>query len=183
MNSRGFNLLEVMVAMTVLGIGLIGTAPLLSWAIQRGAVARSQTHAQQLASELLEGLRTELRFDAEGRSPGSAGFGDGWRARVLPHEVKEPGAPAAGCVNGICCQLPGKDDGVRYHYGPLAFTREGWPFYACYALKRAATADPRGKGRRGMPDGSAEAHVKVLWRDARNGWSSLTLGDLLLAGN
>jgi len=151
--------------------------PLVDYAIRRGTEGRQLTAAQLLAGEILEGLRNELRYDAAAATTVALGAADAWQYDVLPHAVRAAGAAAGG---GADCQAAG-DDGVAYDYGPYAFAREGNTFYACYSLRQATAADPRGNARVGMPAGSAAAVVRVLWRGTR-GWASWAASDLLLPG-
>jgi len=181
MRARGFSLIEVMVGMAILTLVMLGTMPLIAYAIRRGSEGRQLTVAQQLAGEILEHLRNEVRYDAGASTSASASLGTAWDYDVLPHEVKAAGAAAAPCSGGICCQPDGLDDGVTYHYGPYAFAREGNTYYACYGLQAAATTDPKGNARTGVAAGSAEAIVRVLWRGT-GGWSSWVVGDLLQPG-
>ena len=180
--ARGFSLIEVMVAMAIGTLAMIGAMQLIGYAIHRGAEGRQLTVARQLAGALLEGLRNELRYDPASSSAAVADPGDVWKADVLPHEVKDAAASAAAPAGDVSCQPAGKDDGVTYHYGPFSYAREGNTFYACYALRQAAAADPKGNDRVGVPTGSAEAIIRVLWRDARGGWATWSVGDLLLRG-
>lgn len=182
MKNRGFNLIEVMVAMAVLGVGLVGVAPLVVYAINRSVQARHVTAAQEIGGEVLEALRTELRYDAAGKSKGNASYHSAWKQNVLPHEVKAKGSAAAACEGEVCCQPAGKNDGVTYHYGPYAFAREGQTYWACYGLQKVDKKDPKGKDRLGVPEESAEAAIRVLWRGADGGWGSWSVGALLLDG-
>ena len=177
--SRGFSLLETLIGMAILTIVMVGTMPLVDYAMRRGTEGRRLTAAQQLAGELLEGLRNELRYDPGAATTVALTHATAWQYDVLPHAVKQASAPASPASGGVDCQLGG--DGVTYHYGPYAFAREGNTFYACYALRRAAATDPRGNQRTGMPAGAADAIVRILWRDTR-GWSSWAVGDLLYPG-
>lgn len=181
--ASGFSLIEVMVAMAIGTLAILGTMQLIGYAIHRGAEGRQLTAARQLAGELLEILRNEVRYDPSSASAGDADFEDAWSADILPHEVKDDAAAAAGTAGGVSCQPTGMDDGVTYHYGPYSFAREGNTFYACYALREAAAKDPKDNDRVGIPTGSAEAIIRVLWRDTRGGWSTWAVGDLLVAGS
>lgn len=181
-HGRGFTLVEVLVAMTVLGLGLVLSAPLIAYAINRGTLARDLTAAQQLGTELLETLRSEIRFDAAAETASTATASTAWEANVLPHAVQPAGGAAAACVDGVCCQPADQDDGITYHYGPFAFAREGKRYWACYSLEQAAANDAGGKPRIGVPAGSADAAVRVLWRDGLGGWRSWSVGALLLDG-
>jgi len=55
---RGMSLLEVLVAMTVLAIGLLGMAALLGKAMQYNHGAQARTQAVLLASDMVERVRT-----------------------------------------------------------------------------------------------------------------------------
>jgi prepilin-type N-terminal cleavage/methylation domain-containing protein len=177
MNRRGFTLIEVMVAMACLAIGLAATIPLLGLAIDRGSHARKLTTAQQLAVEVTERLRTEIRFDATAESSPAFSADTAWKFDTLPHEVA-PAAPVATAA----CQPAGLDDGITYDYGPFPFQREGSTYLVCYELNVAGTMDAQGNHRIGIPANSAEVRVRVLWRAAGGGWSSWSLSDLLHAG-
>ncbi len=177
--ARGFTLLEVLIAGAILTIVMIGTMPLIAYAIRRGSDGRQITVAQQLAGEILEGLRNEVRYDPAASSAGNATFDSAWSAAVLPHAIQTGAGTPAPAAGGVDCQA---GDGVVFHYGPYPFAREGNTFYACYALRSAAATDPRGNTRLGVPAGAAEAIVRVLWRNATGSWSSWSVGDLLHPG-
>lgn len=182
MKTRGFSLVEVLVAMAILTGGLLGTVALMSRAITTSALGRQVTVAQQLAVDLLEQLRNEVRFDS-GNGAGATPDEDAvWQAPVLPHEIMPADAAPAECVDGVCCQPPGLDDGITYHYGPYPFRREGNLYYACYSLQQAAANDPRGNPRVGIPAASADTMIRILWRTSDSGWRSWAIGDLLMGG-
>lgn len=177
MNSRGFSLIEVMVAMAVAAIGMAATIPLLALAIDRGSHARKLTTAQQLGVEVIERLRAEIRFDATAESSPTFVAADAWKFDALPHAIA-PAAPTATAE----CQPAGQDDGIVYDYGPYPFQREGSTFLVCYELNVAGTTDAQGNNRIGIPVNSAEVRIRVLWRRAGGGWSSWSLSDILHAG-
>lgn len=182
MSRRGFSLVEVLVAMAILAGGLLGTVGLITKAITRGAHGRQVTVAQQLGMDLLEQLRNEVRFDSGNTSASNPEPDAVWKAQVLPHEILPVGSAGAECADDVCCQLPDQDDGVAYQYGPYPFRREGNLFYACYSLQQVQANDPMGNARVGIPTGSAEAIVRILWRSSETGWRSWTVGDLLIRG-
>lgn len=177
MRARGFTLIEVMVAMAVLAVGIAATLPLMKLSIERGTEARKLTTAQQLAVEVAERLRTELRFDALAESSPAFDAATAWKADVLPHDV-DPATPGATTA----CQPASLDDGVTYDYGPFPFQREGQTFLVCYELTEAGVQDAKGNNRIGIPVNSAEVRIRVLWRGAGGGWTSWSLSDILHAG-
>ncbi len=167
---RGFSMIEVMVAMAVLAIGLIATAPLLSMAIQRGNHARKVTAAQHLAQDLLDRLHAEVRYDGSvttATNPTLAAA-DAWKFDVLPHL---PGVD----TDHADCQLAG-EDGIAYDYGPFEFVREEHKFSLCYDLESVVGAVPP------VPFGTMSVRIRVFWRNATGGWTAWSLSDLLVSG-
>jgi prepilin-type N-terminal cleavage/methylation domain-containing protein len=163
----GFSLIEVMVAMAVLVIGLLAMAPLVAQAIVSGSQARKSTAAQLLAQDILERLRAEIRYDGalQGEPVLSAGE---WKFDILPHTPDLNTNPAG-------CHLAG-DDGVEYDHGPFEFVREDQSFSVCYDLHAVTGAVPP------VPLGTMSVRIRVQWRHAAGGWSSFSLGDLLVSG-
>ena len=168
--ARGFTLIEVLVAMAVLAVGLLAMTPLVSLSIQRGTYARKLSSAQQLAQELMERLRVEIRYDAE---PAASAFtdADAWKYNVLPH------APGTDAV--AACQPAGQDDGFAYHYGPYVFTREDQQYRVCYSVTRI---DTNAAGFGNLSPKSVQVRMRVLWPSLENnGWSSWSMTDLLVS--
>lgn len=66
----GFSLIEIMVAVVVLAIGLIGLAALFPYGSKAGFDARKTTEAVDLATQQLEQLRLKTYADPE--------LADGW---------------------------------------------------------------------------------------------------------
>lgn len=66
MNEKGFSLVEVLVAITLLAIGLLGVAGMQSTAISGNAIAQSGTVAIAMAEEMVDRIRTNA-----GNFPGS----------------------------------------------------------------------------------------------------------------
>ncbi|OGC94835.1 MAG: hypothetical protein A2142_03655 [candidate division Zixibacteria bacterium RBG_16_48_11] len=59
---QGFTLLEVMVAMIVLGIGLLGLAPMLVLSMQGNQFSREVTEAAFLAQDRIEQLKNQANI-------------------------------------------------------------------------------------------------------------------------
>lgn len=181
--SRGFTLLEALIALTVLLVGVTGAAALISRTIEKGASARKLTEGQLLALQVLERLRAEVRVDAEPaggscdgskaskQCAGGAKFepGNAWKAERLPYSTVDLAAGSG------TCNPPDVDDGVAYDVGPLPLRHEGSEFLVCYRLEKSAVAVA------GLPPNSVDARVKVLWR-THGGWGATWLSGLLLDG-
>lgn len=164
--SRGFALTEVLIAMVVLATGMLAMTPAVSAAIRRGTHARKVTVAQNLAQDLLERLRAEIRYDG-GLISDPAAL-DGWRFNFLPHSPLA--APVPACSEGEL------NDDFSYNHGPLVFVREPWEFTVCYSLARIAATVPV------LAIETTEIRIRVSWRNASGGWSSWSLSDLLVGG-
>jgi len=165
MNARGFSLLEVLMAMVIVTIGVLGGARLLGLGIVRNTEARKTTAATHLANQIVERLRLEIRYDIEPASgSGTAGGApftadNAWKAERLPYassDVVGPGASAALAT----CHPPGAEDNppVAYNVGPLPFASEGNSFWVCYRIDAPNTATC-------LAD-AACATVKVIWAEA-----------------
>ena len=59
-NQSGFTLLEVLIALLVLAIGLLGLAALQTTGLRSNQMATSRTHATQLAYDILDRMRANI---------------------------------------------------------------------------------------------------------------------------
>lgn len=64
---RGFSLLEVMIALLVLSIGLLGVAALQTSALRAGQMADMRTRAVQAATDMVERMRANPAGTAAGQ--------------------------------------------------------------------------------------------------------------------
>lgn len=90
---RGFTLLEVVVALAILGLALSSTLPGISSALRLGSSARDQRLALLWAQSKLDELSMPANL-AAGESRGTAADGFVWRARVTPLETPGSNRPA-----------------------------------------------------------------------------------------
>lgn len=178
---HGFTVVEVLIAMSVLLVGLTASAALITRTIEKGASARKITEGQLVAQQVLERLRAEVRVDAEpsGGSCNQADANQGcvagakfepaqaWKAERLPYSTVDVAAGAGSC------NPDGANDGVTYDVGPLPIDHEGNRFLVCYRLEPSAAA--------GVPLNSVDARIKVLWR-VPGGWGATWLSAILLDG-
>ena len=70
--SKGFTLLEVMIALVIFSIGLLGLAGLQGISVQNNQVAFSRTVANQLAYDMADRIRNNKAGDYTVSIPGSA---------------------------------------------------------------------------------------------------------------
>jgi Tfp pilus assembly protein PilV len=69
-NQGGFSLVEVVAAMTVLIIGIMGVLPMLAFNLRANSHSRNYGQALLLASQRVEQLRSWPNYEASGGNPG-----------------------------------------------------------------------------------------------------------------
>lgn len=62
LNNKGMSLIEVMAAMLILAVGILGLAPLMVITIDANSFANELTEANTLAQDKIESLRNTLNF-------------------------------------------------------------------------------------------------------------------------
>lgn len=67
LRNRGFTLIEVLVALVLLSIGLLGLAKLQFWGVKHTGSAYFRTQATQLANEMVERMRSNPAAVADGK--------------------------------------------------------------------------------------------------------------------
>ncbi len=127
--SRGFTLLELIVATTIMAVAVVGLLAGLASSTRNAARLLDYDRAVQLArlrmNDLLLDRRFPLNTPVEGRfDPAvSSGLEAGWRARITTAEM--PPAPAPGQTSIQRVELE-----VWWNNGakPRSFTLEGYRF-------------------------------------------------------
>src|SRR5690606_25078920 len=165
MNARGFSLVEVLIAMAIVTIGVLGGARLLGLGIVRNTHARKVTAAHHLANQVVERLRLEVRFDIEpAAGSGTSGGGKVTAAHAReaerpPYSSNDAVGPGAG-ASLTSCNPPGAEDDpvTAYNVGPLPFRSEGQNFWVCYRIEAPNAGNC-------LAD-AACATVKVIWAEA-----------------
>lgn len=179
--TRGFTLIEVMVAMGILTIALLGTLPLVSMGLSQAIHGRKVSVGQYVSTMVMDKLRFEVR--ANPVPPITAGCGgttgctngqeftlaNAWQAEQLPHSPDD----LLVDTSGFGCNPSGTEDGVDYRVGPFPLRYEGNQYYVCYRLEPTGVA--------GAPLGSLDARVKVIW-PTPVGFGSYTLTSTLMGG-
>jgi len=174
-SSRGFSLIEVMISTVLLAIGLTATFPLVSYATQRSQVGRRETTALYVGQDMLEKLRSDVRYNIEGGGCTAGGApltqSTMWAADCLDVSHFAVNAMAAVEVDGKALPTCG-DDGTPFSgIGPFAVEREGELFTVCYLVD----------GRESCPGVSCRERgtVKVLWRGGNGRVSSRTISTIM----
>jgi type IV pilus assembly protein PilV len=109
--ARGFTLVEVLIALLVLSIGMLGIAALFAETLQAGRSAQFRTQAVSLAADLADRIRSN-------RTPVGAYAGTGAGAHAV--------ADLSEWKALVAAQLPQGEGGVRFLAGtaltPASYT-------------------------------------------------------------
>jgi general secretion pathway protein I len=104
---RGFSLLEVMVATTIMGIAVVTLLSGLSNSVRNASRLTDYDRAALLARARMDTLLTDPKLPQntvieEAIDPASLGGAEGgWRARVTPFDVGPAPRPLAPCLERI----------------------------------------------------------------------------------
>lgn len=112
MKQSGFTLLEVLVAMLVLSIGLLGLAGLMASSMRNNQSAYHSTQATWLAYDILD----RMRANSAGALAGAYGAANALGAPASCSTIAPSGSIAAqdigGWKNMIACALPEGDGAI-----------------------------------------------------------------------
>ena len=102
---RGFTLMEIMIAMAVMTISLMGLAQLMTAAFQQGAFARYNTMATEVVHQKFEQLRTQYHNELATSTPDSD-LTDGSHPSGSPgYETVTLTAPSGSAMGDIQFQV------------------------------------------------------------------------------
>ena len=98
MTSRGFTLLEMLVATAIMGIAVVGLLSSISTSLQHTSrlteYERATLVAKRTMDELLVSTRLPYDMPLEGKfDPAATGMDGGWRARLTRFEMPPQTAP------------------------------------------------------------------------------------------
>lgn len=107
MNRRGFTLLELLVATTIMGIAVVGLVSAISTSMHNAARLTDYDRAALLARRRMDELMIDPRlpklvtFQGEFDRAATGGVQVGWSARVSPFEMPPFPAPGATALERI----------------------------------------------------------------------------------
>ena len=124
--NRGFTLLEVMVATTIMAIAVVGLLSSISASLRNAArltdYDRSALLARRKMDELLLDRRLPRFAAVEGNwDPAATGVEGGWRARITPFDVPPGVGAGAAVLDRVELEVWWKKGGLR-----RSFTLEGF---------------------------------------------------------
>jgi general secretion pathway protein I len=117
MRRRGFTLLEMLVATSLLAIAVVGMLASLSTSLKNASRVTSQDRAALLASRKLEELlgapRLPRGVELQGPISAEPGFEGGWRAMVTPFEGPPNVQAGATVLDRVECEVWWMEAGTR----------------------------------------------------------------------
>jgi prepilin-type N-terminal cleavage/methylation domain-containing protein len=127
---HGFTLLEVMVAMTIVGLGVVTLLQIFSQGLRLGSRTNVQTEATAQGARVMDELlaRTNLR---DGSESGTAAPGSRWRAQI--HTLRDSSSSLALGSNwelkeiDVELTVPDGERERRIELKTLRLTRKGNP--------------------------------------------------------
>ncbi|HEY3840254.1 MAG TPA: type II secretion system protein [Bryobacteraceae bacterium] len=94
MNRKGFTLLEIMVATTLMGIAVVGVLSSLSTSMRNASHVSDADRAAQMARNKMEELMSDANLPFQANLQGAFDASSGWTAQIAPYETPQtqPGA-------------------------------------------------------------------------------------------
>jgi general secretion pathway protein I len=94
MNRRGFTLLEILVATTIMGIAVVGLLSSLSTSMRNAAHVTDADRAAQIARNKMEELVSDANLPFQANLSGTIDPTTSWAAQIAPFEAPQtqPGA-------------------------------------------------------------------------------------------
>ena len=94
MNEKGFTLLEILVATTIMGIAVVGLLSSLSTSMRNATRVSDADRAAQMARNKMEELLVDVNLPFQATLQGNFDNASGWTAQIGPFEAPQtqPGA-------------------------------------------------------------------------------------------
>lgn len=149
--SRGFTLLEVMIAVLVLSLGLLGLAGLQVYSMRNNQSANYRTQATNLAYQLLDMARSHRGEVVDA----------GGNLLSANYNVQALLSATSGTWSAIGTAQPGVHAAcTSTNPNPVACDRERW-------INAVRTSLPQGRARTTFNPVSGELTIEICWRDDR----------------
>ena len=148
--TRGFTLLEVMIAVLVLSLGLLGLASLQAYSMRNNQSANYRTQATNLAYQLLDMARSHRGIVVDS---GGNLLSANYNVQALLSSTS-----TWSSVGGPSTSVPVYCTSTNRN--PIACDRERW-------LNAVRTSLPQGRARTAFNPASGELTIEICWRDDR----------------
>ena len=155
---RGFTLIEVLIAMVLLGVGLLGLASLQAYSLRNTQSAYNRSLATELAYDLADRMRANLK-----------------EARIYPTNTYITIAPASaaaqtGCYSSLGCTSAQMAQNDLYEWNSLITTLPSSQSIVCFD-----STPNDGTSLAPMCDAVGTTYViKIWWDDNHDGATDLS---------
>jgi len=116
MNQRGFTLLEILVATTILGIAVVGLLSSLSTSMRNATHVTDADRAAQLARNKMEELVSDQNLPYQAVLQGTIDDHTGWTAQIAPFEAPPRVGPGAAILQRVSLVIWWTTGGNRREY-------------------------------------------------------------------
>lgn len=149
--TQGFTLLEVMIAVLVLSLGLLGLAGLQAYSMRNNQSANYRTQATNLAYQLLDMARSHRGMVVDA----------GGNIQSANYNVQALLLATNGTWSGVGTAQPGVHAAcTSTNPNPVACDRERW-------INAVRSSLPQGRARTAFNPTTGQLTIEICWRDDR----------------
>jgi len=127
MKSKGFTLLEVMVATLIMGIAVAGVLSALSTSVRSASRLTAYDRAVMLSRSKMDDLLTDKTIPFGSSLTGNFDESTGWTAQFTPYVSYQGGGPGTPCLERIQLEIWWNDGSRRQTFLLEGFRRTTVP--------------------------------------------------------
>lgn len=116
MNQRGFTLLEILIATTIMGIAVLGLLSSLSTSMRNSTHVTQADRVSQIARNKMEELISDPSLPFQGQVQGQFDATSGWTAQTAPFEMPPRVQPGTAILQRISLLIWWQDGSNKRQY-------------------------------------------------------------------